>query len=309
MNEDRDPETDFVVFMDRAKSKVFKQMWHAAEFELEVRERWSSMQQLIKDCRAAVVRDVPAVIESFRMLMWLDVHPYEHKRVVDDMMDAMAAMTFFFKPTAEKVKAFLSSADAEQLKELGDNQWKATSLQPYARTPHSNLTRSKASWEDIDRVRKAAKDPIVREWDLHCRPRIAQLARAGVIGPGYYPHPCGRATATAEADQKPYLTMDYRISKDWWPTKSQLSHIRDFRQIHLLPLAQSFAKKHKDACFSLLRVWTHPVFFPLMLGFDNRESTCFYDTLGRAWEFKVSIHCSELSIRGFCADYSCLSAI
>lgn len=55
----------------------------------------------------------------------------------------------------------------------------------------------------------------------------------------------------------------------------------------LLPLAQKFASKHEGARFALLRLWSAPHFYPLMVGPNNRENAGFFlDGVGRPWEFR-----------------------
>lgn len=284
---DRNTEADFTVFMDREKSKTFKKMWHACDFDPLSRARWSKMQELIKGRKEAVIRNAMAVTDGFHILMWLGMRPEEHRRVLQDMWDAKAAMAIFFKPFIGLARTLLLNQTGSTELEgpaLSDNEGRAKALEPYARSPCSNMTRTKELFEGIDLARKTKKDGVVRDWDVHCRPQLAQMARAGVVGPGYYPDPCGFATATADPGKQPHITLDYRIMKEYWPTN--LNNLRDPSKIHLLRLAQSFARKHDDARFALLRIWTHPVFYPLMLGADNRESTSFSDTIGRAWEFK-----------------------
>ena len=55
---------------------------------------------------------------------------------------------------------------------------------------------------------------------------------------------------------------------------------------HVLPRAKSFAAKHADARFALLRLWSAPHYYPLMVGPMNRGMTSFLDSLNRSWEFK-----------------------
>lgn len=54
----------------------------------------------------------------------------------------------------------------------------------------------------------------------------------------------------------------------------------------LLPHAQAFASKHQGARFALLRLWSAPHFYPLMVGFQNRQGNSFLDSVGRPWEWK-----------------------
>lgn len=55
----------------------------------------------------------------------------------------------------------------------------------------------------------------------------------------------------------------------------------------LLSHARRFAKSNPGgAVFSALKLWSAPHFWPLMLGYDNRDNTSFTDGAGRTWEWK-----------------------
>ncbi|KAB5546808.1 hypothetical protein GE09DRAFT_192302 [Coniochaeta sp. 2T2.1] len=54
----------------------------------------------------------------------------------------------------------------------------------------------------------------------------------------------------------------------------------------LLATARSFATKHNSPRFALLRLWSAPHFYPLMMMMPNRHHMSFLDPCGRAWEWK-----------------------
>ena len=54
----------------------------------------------------------------------------------------------------------------------------------------------------------------------------------------------------------------------------------------LLERARYFSQKHPQARFAILRLWSAPHFYPLMLGGDNRYHTSFVDLTGRSFEWK-----------------------
>lgn len=63
--------------------------------------------------------------------------------------------------------------------------------------------------------------------------------------------------------------------------------------------AAAFAKKHPNARFSLLRLWSSAYFYPLMIGPDNHDSTAFRDLIGRRyiWMFvPKDMGCSKFSM-------------
>ena len=118
------------------------------------------------------------------------------------------------------------------------------------------------------------------------------MYQSGVIAPGYYQGVREVVPGIATANTEPHrpdkldLFIDYEdpfknftkgypigaVNPDQWPT--------------LLPLARSFAEGHPTARFALLRLWTAPHFYPLMIGPQNRAANSFLDSAGRAWEWK-----------------------
>jgi hypothetical protein len=54
----------------------------------------------------------------------------------------------------------------------------------------------------------------------------------------------------------------------------------------LLSLARSFVVKEPAARFALLRLWSAPHFYPLMVGLNMRQPSSFLDSMGRSWEWK-----------------------
>ncbi|KAF7184910.1 hypothetical protein HII31_13722 [Pseudocercospora fuligena] len=260
--------------------------WHSAEFDPKFAKQWNEMQDVVAEARTLISKDVTACIGVYEVLMWLKIKPSEHRRVVKDMLDAMAAMSIFFPDEKNgKTKKCLAdgenSLNSDQLT-LSDNQAKAKA-RPYARTPDSALSMPSTFWRDADQVLKKARCPT--EWDMLIRPRIAQLLKAGLIAPGFDANMYGStAIATTAADLEQNVYIDYRqLMKE---SDDSCYRLRDPRSIDLLALAEAFAKRHENARFALLRVWTHALFLPLMLGPDSMEHSTFYDTLGRTWKFK-----------------------
>jgi hypothetical protein len=77
---------------------------------------------------------------------------------------------------------------------------------------------------------------------------------------------------------------------------------RDF----IVKKASAFQAQYPPARFAVLRLWSAPHFYPLMLGMEKRPMCAFLDDRGRSWEFKFipkdmpysewSIH-QQLSLR------------
>jgi hypothetical protein len=64
--------------------------------------------------------------------------------------------------------------------------------------------------------------------------------------------------------------------------------------------AAAFAAKHgPNARFAILRLWSAPHFYPLMIGPENHDGTSFVDLTKRRWIWKFvpkDMPCSEFSI-------------
>ena len=90
---------------------------------------------------------------------------------------------------------------------------------------------------------------------------------------------------TEPGRDKSEVFLDYRRYPETWPSPLD-SNIVDPYSVDLLKAARSFSKGRSGARFALLRVWTHSHFYPLMLGYDNRTTSCFRDEVSRSWEWK-----------------------
>lgn len=64
---------------------------------------------------------------------------------------------------------------------------------------------------------------------------------------------------------------NYVAKKDW--------------PLHLPPV-RAFAASHSRARFAMLRLWSAPHFYPLMIGYWNRPNFTLIDSQRRSWEWK-----------------------
>ena len=55
---------------------------------------------------------------------------------------------------------------------------------------------------------------------------------------------------------------------------------------YILTLARKFAAANHNARFAMLRIWSAPHFYPLIIGMQKQQRVAFFDTQGRAWEWK-----------------------
>lgn len=132
------------------------------------------------------------------------------------------------------------------------------------------------------------------------------MYRAGIIQPSdTQPHPdvCpGYALAAEEPHRPGKLDFFVRFER---PEGSPVSHPPEWPPVEdwpdLLAGARAYAqggKPGRTARFSLLRLWSAPHFYPLMVGYWNRPHVVFIDPCGRSWEFKLvpkDLEESELS--------------
>lgn len=135
---------------------------------------------------------------------------------------------------------------------------------------------------------------------------MTTVYRAGIIQPSdTQPHPnvCpGMAFAAEEPHRPGKLDFFVRFER---PPGDPIRHPPDWAPMgdwpDLLASARAFAQGAKPgagARFSLLRMWSAPHFYPLMVGYWNRPHVVFMDSVGRSWEFKLvpkDLEDSELS--------------
>lgn len=109
----------------------------------------------------------------------------------------------------------------------------------------------------------------------------AHLENDGRIVPGV-------ATANTEPHRPDTLDLfiNYDDPRRLFPITYPPHFIGPDKWPKLLPIAEDFAEKHQNARFALLRIWTAPHFYPLMLGMGNRQATSFQDSVSRPWEWK-----------------------
>jgi hypothetical protein len=110
--------------------------------------------------------------------------------------------------------------------------------------------------------------------------------RAGVICSSYGGTAAGIATAKAEPNRPMDLYIDYRVGIPLAKVVSHLKDPRDLDRDFIIKKAKQFQQDNPPAKFAILRLWSAPHFYPLMLGLDKRPMCAFLDDRGRCWEFK-----------------------
>ncbi len=113
--------------------------------------------------------------------------------------------------------------------------------------------------------------------------RPAALEPDPAIVPGY-------ATANEEPHRPGQLDLFIKYTNADEYRKGLPPTFVDYKDWpQLLPAARAFAKKceavGKAPRFALLRTWSAPHFYPLMMTPPRRQSTSFIDPAGRVWEW------------------------
>lgn len=125
--------------------------------------------------------------------------------------------------------------------------------------------------------------------------------KAGVIAPahciGATGYPFAGREATSDPSKPLDLYFDWRgiIADQGIPPNTQDPYSIAPLQEH----AATFASRNPAARFAVIRIWSAPHFYPLMIGFDNRDGASFIDGDGRAFEWKFvpkDMPRSEISI-------------
>ncbi|KAF9737169.1 hypothetical protein PMIN06_012378 [Paraphaeosphaeria minitans] len=294
VKEYRDDETsieaDFMSMLDREKSKVFKDSWHQGDLSYNAMRKeihWRVMASVMDDVIMSSLNPGP-----FELCKFMDMAPLftQERRIVDDAFSAYAAVALFFDTQtlldSEKGQVFKNSNLIDQVE-------RAKHI-PDRRTHKSNKTMPRSLWEDWDTLRKdhnrteddATYDIIPLSWRKALRPAIIRLFKVGIIQSSYAEFTDGYAIAAAEPGRPHDLYIDWRMNM---PQAQVLGHLADptpFDRAHLLDKARAFKGRNPHACFSALRMWSAPHFYPLMLGVDSRKMVAFVDDRQRLWEFK-----------------------
>lgn len=278
------------------------------------------------------------ILDTLGLQAWYDEYdenplsPWPHRYLAQDVTQAFVTMGLFF-PNVEVtklVREYLDSEDGSQFKNSGIFDPVARSLKSLDRRSRTSQTRKpRTFFKELEKLDECESfvDSYPMEWSKAVRPIIAKcksstqhsiailclqpmaiVYRAGIIQPSdTQPHPdvCpGYAFAAEEPHRPGKLDFFVRFER---PPHNPLSHPPDWAPMEdwpdLLASARAFAAQRRPqgaaSCrFSLLRLWSAPHFYPLLVGYWNRPHVVFGDSCGRAWEFKFvpkDLEGSELS--------------
>ncbi|KAF2808929.1 uncharacterized protein BDZ99DRAFT_444814 [Mytilinidion resinicola] len=304
---------EWMRFMDREKSKIFKDCWHKADLSPGAAENYAELLKVVRKADDYLMSKINMGPYEMLAFMGMASKITQHRRIIPDAFHAYAAICMFSETT--DFITFASESSGLDLSEsLLLKQAERAKHPPSRRTYRSNKTIDKdlfKAWDDLLRVNRkkpgqAVDDIYPLEWDIAVRPIVANLYKAGVIANSYAEFVSGQAVAIAEPSRPMDLYIDWRLDLALLTLSSSRpiipDHLEDPTKLTpetLLDRASKFAASNPGARFSLLRLWSAPHFYPLMIGYDRRASTTFLDSVGRSWEWKFipkDMPCSEWSI-------------
>lgn len=288
-----------------------KNSFHQGDLEPGSNEKYFQVQDTIGAMlKTAHTGATDWVLFLVEILDWLQIRadyddyandpsaPWPHPFVVQDLVQAFLMVAMFFPESTvtDNVTAFLKSSECESFKNslLFRPQERSKSL-PDRKSRTSYKFRDKKFWDEWNKVAKGPghyTEIYPLEWSIAVRPTIAKLYRAGIIAPAYYQNDPqivpGVAVAMTERHRPDTLDLFicYEDRYNNFPTLFPPFFSGPEKWTKLLPHAQAFASKHQGARFALLRLWSAPHFYPLMVGLQNRQGNSFLDSVGPPWEWK-----------------------
>lgn len=155
---------------------VFKESWHKADLEPGAQLKYSDALRMVKRMVTYNLLALPAGMTPFAKLLRSIPGVTEHRRSVNDMFNAFAAMSLFFSLEFYESEAGTDFKDTSLIKQ----EERAKQL-PDRRRYDSNKCMPKEFWQEWDAIIKKAKrehgghvdQAIPFEWHVAIRPIIA----------------------------------------------------------------------------------------------------------------------------------------
>ncbi|KAH7161235.1 hypothetical protein EDB81DRAFT_879566 [Dactylonectria macrodidyma] len=296
---------------EQQRACEFKTSFHEADLEPEGRQRFLDIQDRI-NTMLSLSHSGPAdwIYFIVRIIVGLGLtatpdRPFHHhcgawpnSFVIQDMTQAFAQMAMFFPKlgVTAQVTEFLQSSQCEVFRNslLFKPQERSQTI-PDRRTSTSRMYRKERFWAEWKKVLAKPgcfSDRYPMDWSLALRPIVAQLYRAGVIAPAYFPRNTelmvGRATANTEPHRpgKKDLFINYDDPRKLYPFDFPLELTPYDKWPDLLFHARAYKGEFPTARFGLLRVWSPPHFYPIIIPTEYRRGLSFTDSAGRSWEWR-----------------------
>ncbi|KAM7183928.1 hypothetical protein V8F20_012427 [Naviculisporaceae sp. PSN 640] len=304
--------------MERDRGYIFKDTFHLGDLEPGAQERYKESQELIislQKYESPFPQQHQWAWFCMQVLDWMklkltyddynpDVHnPWPHRYILQDIVQAFMTMGLFFPnlPVTSVVQEFLNSSEEGKKfrdSKIFDKAWRGQQV-PDIRKRTSCSSRPKQFWEEWEKVYTGDAhfvDAIPFDWNMAIRPTIAKLYRAGIIGPAVLEaHPDvvpGFAVANTEPHRPEKLDLFINYSNVNFFLKGMPPQAIEYKDWpDLLATARRFVSSRqfpldKPPRFALLRLWSAPHYYPLMMMVPMRQHVSFIDPVGRAWEFK-----------------------
>jgi hypothetical protein len=230
--------------------------------------------------------------------------PWPHRYIIQDLTQALVMMGMFFP----KQREYTTLIHDGYLKATGKTQFPLFDQVGRAASPPDRRTGVKADFsiygvdpdspfQDEDFVPQGAQLQqaldMMHSLNRVTRPILAKLYLAGIIRPAY----CeprqelvdAHVSAGVESHRpdKPDLYLTYSNDQNLRPPSHYVAHA-DWPD--LLAEARDFAARiaapNVPACFTVLRVWSAPHFYPLMIGWQRQNNFPFVDGVGRSWTWR-----------------------
>ncbi|KAK4187166.1 hypothetical protein QBC35DRAFT_385541 [Podospora australis] len=301
--------------MERDRAYIFKDTFHLGDLEPGAQERHKESMKLIigqqKYQSPHPEKHKDWAWFCMEVLDWINLkihyadyvkdpmNPWPHRYILQDIVQAFMTMGLFF-PTVEVtsiIQEYLTSDEGKAFKDskIFDCASRGA-VRPDIRSRVSCAYRPKSFWHTWDKEVYTGDnlyiDSFPWDWNMAIRPIIAKLYRAGMIGPACVePHPDvvpGFATANTEEHRPEKLDLFIQFSNTDQFKRNLPPSFIDYKDWpELLPAARKFAAAcKKTPRFALLRLWSAPHFYPLMMLLPMRRTASFLDPVGRAWEWK-----------------------
>jgi len=304
-------------------------MFHACDLDAESVAAYTESMKLVKTIEQHAMHDLDRAAYCILTLDSLGVKPGQGtaRRAMRDIVRAYAMMCPFFPNLSiHSIDELVHSEHGERIIDsLLLKPHHERSRRPNRRTHVSNKYMPKQFWEEWYELERKGEYP--HHWSKITRPMIAKCRQAvahsilfpvpalrltsfvrstvykeGLVQPCYKPNTReavpGQVICAREPGRDYDVYFDFTsVTRTAFGNKQVIVEPKDYPD--LLARARSFQCTNKKARFALLRIWSSPYFWPLMLGHNNRDFTSFADNEGRCWEWKFvpkDMESSEWSI-------------